>query len=46
MEFKGITGGLARNAILISDDRVSQHSFLAQLMAREILPPSRDTWAD
>jgi len=38
MEFKGITGGLARNAILIFDDRVSKHSFLAQLMAPESLP--------
>ena len=46
MEFKGITGGLARNAILIFDDRVSKHSFLAQLMAPESLPPSRDTRAD
>ena len=46
MELKGITGGLARNAVLIFDDTVSKHSFLAQLMAQENLPLSRDTRAD
>ncbi len=46
MEFKVITGGLARNVILIFDDRVSKHSFLAQLMAPEILPLSRVKRAD
>ena len=46
MEFKKITRGLARNAILIFDDRVSKHSFLAQLVAREALPSSGDTRAD
>ena len=46
MGFKKITGGLARNAVLIFDDIVSKHSFLAQLMAPESLHPSPDTRAD